>query len=73
MIIELNITDKDGDELNIGDKIELYDWGVSRDFLGIGELIFCSDEGRLTTKPEIVEDAYDFYTKALKYCKKHEQ
>ena len=68
MKILINKTDKNGNELNIGDIVTLFDWGGDGKQLGIVELIWDDDEGRISSTPCIVEDAYDFWCKALPRC-----
>jgi len=69
MKINIELKDRDGNELKLGDKIELFDWGLKqKDSIGIATLSF--DDGRITTIPELVEDHYDFWSKALPGCRK---
>ena len=71
MNINLSIKDKDGLELNIGDCVKLYNWGCDKNGL-IGEvtIIFDETEGRISCEPLLVQDAYDFISKALPRCEK---
>lgn len=70
MQISVTVMDRDGNELNIGDMIQLYDWDGTNKALGFGTIIWDADEGRINTEPCIVEDAHDFWTKAIPRCKK---
>ncbi len=70
MIIRPEKRDFYGKSLEIGDLVELYDWGAERKSLGIVELVWDVDEGRVSCFPLIIEDAYDFWTKALPCCVK---
>ncbi len=70
MKIEVKMKDKDGYDLEIGDKVELFDWGKVKKSLGIVEIIWDVDEGRVSSYPLIVEDNYDFWTKCLPQSKK---
>lgn len=63
--IEETVTDRNGNQIEILDKLRIYDWNDSGRVLGEGRLIFCTNEGRLDTEPRIVEDPYDFFSKAL--------
>ncbi len=66
MIIDVPVTDRNGTPLRLGDKIELFDWGADpARSLGVVTLCWDEDEGRITCYPLAVEDAYDFWTKAL--------
>jgi len=70
MIIRPEKCDFYGKRLEIGDLVELYNWGAGGESLGIVELVWDVDEGRVSCVPLIVEDAYDFWTKALPRCVK---
>ena len=73
MKIEIKKTDRFGKPLEIGDTVELFDWGstaVCQQSLGTATLTWDSHEGRVSSDPVIVEDAYDFWTKALPRCVK---
>jgi len=72
MKIEIEKTDRFGKPLEIGDTVELFDWGVGGDQLSLGvvTLIWDVDDGRVSCDPMVVEDAYDFWTKALPRCVK---
>jgi len=66
MQIEARMNDRNGTPLNIGDKVELFNWGFrDKESLGIVTLCWDIDEGRVNCDPCIVGDAYDFWTKAL--------
>lgn len=65
MRIETKMKDKNGIELNIGDTINLYDWGGSHSKIGTCVIVFDESEGRVSTEPCLIEDAYDFWSKAL--------
>ncbi len=70
MKIEVLMKDKDGNPIEIGDKVELFNWGREERSLGIVEIIWDIDEGRVSCSPTIVEDSYDFWTKALPRSRK---
>jgi hypothetical protein len=70
MKIKICIKDAYNKEINIGDKVELFDWGKSGKLLGIVTVIWDTNEGRISCHPCIVEDPYDFVTKALPRCRK---
>ena len=70
MNIVVNKSDRNGQSLNIGDTVDLYDWGGGNNKLATVVLIFDDVEGRVSTEPCIVEDPYDFWTKALPRCEK---
>ncbi len=70
MKIEAKMNDRNGIPLNIGDTVELFNWGSGFQSLGMVKLYWDSDEGRVNCNPCIVEDAYDFWTKALPRCQK---
>ena len=70
MNIVVNKSDRNGQSLNIGDTVDLYDWGGGNNKLATVVLIFDDVEGRVSTEPCIVEDPYDFWTKALSRCEK---
>ena len=70
MNIVVNKSDRNGQSLNIGDTVDLYDWGGGNNKLATVVLIFDDVEGRVPTEPCIVEDPYDFWTKALPRCEK---
>ena len=65
MQINIQKKDRNGTELNIGDTIDLYDWGANGEKLATVKIVFDQDEGRVTTEPCIIDDGYDFWTKAL--------
>lgn len=68
--ISVEMTDRNGADIALGDVIELFDWGRNPRSLGTATLIWDDDEGRVSTEPVIVEDAYDFWCKALPRCQK---
>lgn len=74
MVIKVDLKDRNGATLELGDMVELFDWSFYHRTepvsLGIAELRSDKSEGRLSCNPTIVEDAYDFYTKALPICVK---
>lgn len=73
MKIETTMKDRDGRDIEIGDSVELFDWGHTSSgngSLGIVKVIWDVDEGRVSCEPCIVEDAYDFWTKALPRSRK---
>jgi hypothetical protein len=70
MNIEFVITDRHGANLEIGDCIEIFNWGKEGESLGQAQLIWDEDEGRVSTTPCIIDDAYDFWKKAIPNCKK---
>lgn len=70
MKIDIEKKDRTGTPLEIGDKVELYDWGRTPNLIGIVEIVWDVDEGRVSCDPTLVEDAYDFWTKALPRCRK---
>ena len=74
MKIEVTVADKNGVPLEIGDKVEIFDWGVKPNTgpLGVVELIWDEDEGRVSCEPLLVEDAHDFWSKVLPGCVKVE-
>jgi hypothetical protein len=65
MNINVDITDRNGSPINMGDSVELFDWGGAHNSLGIVTVVWDSSEGRISSTPNIVDDAYDFFTKAL--------
>ena len=65
MNINVDITDRNGFPISIGDTVELFDWGGDNKSLGIVTVSWDSSEGRVSCTPNIVDDAYDFFTKAL--------
>lgn len=65
MKIETPVFDRNGTPLEIGDTLDIYDWGGKCEKIGTAVLSFDEDEGRISTIPVVVEDAYDFWTKAL--------
>ena len=70
MEIEVKMNDRNEKPIEIGDHVELFDWGQQPNCLGIVEVIWDADEGRVSCNPCIVEDAHDFWTKALpRSCK----
>ena len=70
MVIEVNKTDRNGNSLNIGDTIDIYDWGKEPVKIATVTLIFDDVEGRISSEPCVVNDAYDFWTMALPRCQK---
>jgi len=70
MKINIDLKDRDGNNLELGDEIELYDWGRNATFLGKATLEWDADEGRISCDPRIIEDAYDFISYAIPRCRK---
>lgn len=73
MKIEIQKTDRFGNSLEIGDQVELFDWGApshGQKPLGVVTLVWDEDEGRVSCNPVLVEDPHDFWTKALPNCVK---
>lgn len=70
MQLSVDMKDRDGNDLKIGDLIHMYDWGGSHDSIGTAQIVWNSDEGRISTEPCLVEDPYDFWTKAIPRCTK---
>ena len=70
MNININLKDRNGNNLELGDEIELYDWGRDAKFLGKAILEWDATEGRISCDPPIVADAYDFFSKAIPRCQK---
>jgi len=70
MNININLKDRNGNNLELGDEIELYDWGRDAKFLGKAILEWDATEGRISCDPPIVGDAYDFFSKAIPRCQK---
>lgn len=70
MKIEVEIKDRDGNPIEIGDSVELFDWGGVGRSLGVVEIVWDSTEGRVSSIPDPVQDAYDFWSKALPRCRK---
>jgi hypothetical protein len=70
MKIEIEVKDRDGNDINIGDKVEIYDWGVRKTPMGIVEIIWDVDTGSVSCQPQIVDDPYDFWSKALPRSRK---
>lgn len=68
MFIDFDVRDKNGVPINIGDTVELFDWGGDHKSLGKTVIAWDSSEGRLSCTPNIVDDAYDFFSKALPRC-----
>ena len=62
--------DRDGNQLSIGDKIEIYDWGRQTGSIGIVEITLASSEGRISCDPPLVTDAYDFVSKCIPRSKR---
>ncbi len=72
LVLNYNLKDRDGKEISFGDIIELFDWGrlkENQQTMGYTKIVFDTDEGRISTEPCLVEDAYDFFTKCLPNCK----
>jgi hypothetical protein len=74
MQVNINVVDCNGNELEIGDFVDLYDWGYnsSNKLLGRVEIIFDDTTGTITCEPDLINDNYDFWSKALPKCKKVE-
>lgn len=70
MNIQVEVKDRNGNKIHIGDFIEIFDWAKSAKSLGIAQVIFDEDEGRVSCWPVLVEDSYDFWTKALPRSRK---
>ncbi len=72
MKIDVKMNDRDGKPLEIGDSVELFDWGhgLAVSSLGTAKIIWDYDEGRVSCDPMIVENSYDFWTKALPRSRK---
>jgi hypothetical protein len=70
MKILTEITDRNGVSLELGDVVDLLNWGVEGESLGLTQIIWDVDQGRVSCDPLLVEDPYDFWTKALPRCKK---
>ena len=73
MKIEIQKTDRFGNSLEIGDLVELFDWGApphGHKPLGVVTLVWDEDDGRVSCDPLLVEDPHDFWTKALPNCVK---
>lgn len=70
MKIEVEIKDRDGNPIEIGDSVELFDWGGVGRSLGVVEIVWDSTEGRVSSIPDPVQDACDFWSKALPRCRK---
>jgi len=69
MKIEIYLNDKNGEPINFGDTIELFNWSINDKYsLGTAELIWNNDEGRIDTMPSLVDDPYDLVTKCLPNC-----
>jgi hypothetical protein len=75
MKIEVEIKDRDGNPIEIGDSVELFDWD-GEDRLGVRplgvvvEVVWDNVEGRVSSIPDPVQDAYEFWSKALPRCRK---
>ena len=65
MTINFSIKDRNGVEIEIGDKVEIFDWDKSKRSLGFCVICFDPTEGRITSDPVLVEDPYDLITKCL--------
>ena len=65
--MDINITKKDrnGNDLQLGDTVDVYDWGGEGTKIGTAKLTWCNDKGRVCLEPNLVEDPYDLWTKAL--------
>jgi len=72
MNIDIVKTDRNGTNLEIGDFVDLYDWGKDHTLIGRVQLEFDEDEGCVTCNPCMIADQYDFWTKALPNCEKVE-
>lgn len=72
MQLTINLTDKDNYPIDIGDSVRLFDWGNDKKLLGITQIVWDSNEGRISCNPCLVEDPYDFFTKALPNCRKYQ-
>jgi hypothetical protein len=70
MKLDIKVTDKDKNPIEIGDSVELFDWGTCKKSLGFVKIVWCASEGRISSDPCLVEDPYDFFTKALPNCRK---
>lgn len=70
MNIQIDKKDREGNQLEIGDKVELFDWGDKYESLGVAELVWDNDDGRVSCDPQMNIDAYDFWTKAIPRCRK---
>ena len=73
MKIEIQKMDRLGNSLEIGDQVELFDWGAQshrQKQLGVVTLVWDEDDGRVSCDPVLVEDPNDFWTKALPNCVK---
>jgi len=58
-------TDVSGNPIFEGQKVNIYNWGHSdKGQLGTGIIVFDGNDGCWQTSPIIVEDQYDFFTKA---------
>ena len=70
MKLDIQVKDSNGFDLHLGDYVELVDWGKGESSLGITEIIWDDKEGRISCRPLLIEDAYDFFTKALPRSRK---
>jgi hypothetical protein len=70
MKIDVVIEDRDGTPLEIGDTVELFDWVCVKVSLGTTVISWDPDEGRVSCLPCLIDDANDFWTKALPRCRK---
>lgn len=69
MTINVLAQDRNHNNLEIGDTVELFDWG-SGISLGIVTICFDFKKGCISSDPCIVDDTYDFWTKCLPLYRK---
>jgi hypothetical protein len=65
MNINVEIKDRNGAFLEIGDYVDIYDWGRPYDLIGRAEIYFDTDEGCIALNPQLIEDNYNLVSKAL--------
>lgn len=68
--IQMQLYDRDGLPIELGDWVELFDWGASKKSLGLTKITWDHSSGRVRGEPDIVEDPYDFFSKALPRCRR---